>query len=113
MTVTPLPFRGTTFFRDVRDRMQADHGRFAGVDGDFSSVSVDPAFYRIGVFARPANQTFLVSAKAADSSIRTITNGQFFPIYHHISPRRVPWQAKPSCRLGPRGPALAVPQNRK
>jgi hypothetical protein len=26
MTVTPLPFRGTIFFRDVRDRMRADHG---------------------------------------------------------------------------------------
>jgi hypothetical protein len=113
MTVTPLPFRGMTFFRDVRDRMQADHGMFVGSDGDFPSVSVDPAFYRIGVFARPANQTFLVSTAAADPKLRTIANVQFFPIYHHISPRRVPWQAKSSCRLGPRRPALAVPQNKK
>ena len=100
MTVTPLPFRETTFFRDIRDRMQACHGMFAGSGRELPSGSVAPAFDRIRVLAWPANQT-LFAATAADPEIQTIASGQFCPNYHHISSRRVRWQAKSSCRLGP------------
>jgi hypothetical protein len=100
MTVTPLPFRETTFFRDVRDRMQAGHGMFAGSGRDLPSVSAAPAFDRIGVPAWPASQTLFV-ATAADPKIQTIASGQFCPNCHHISPSGCGGRATSPCRPGP------------
>jgi hypothetical protein len=94
MAVTAVPFRGKTFFRDVRDRMWADRGMFVGSDGDFRYVCVDPGFYRICVFVRPDDQTFVASAQRADPRIRTITNGQFFTKNQHFGPGPVPWQGE-------------------
>ena len=95
MIVTPQLFRETTFFRDVRNRMQADHGMIAGSgrDRDLPPVSAAPAFARIGVHAWSAIQTLFV-ATVADPKIQTIPSGQFCPNCHHISPKRVPWQGE-------------------
>src|SRR5690349_6610922 len=78
MSLPQQPFSGATFFGDIRAKMDANRGMFAGADGDLRYVCLDTTFYRFEVFKRPATQSFTDFAASFPTAVRVVANAQDF-----------------------------------